>query len=390
MAIHFSRAELMGRISRAKGLLSDCGLDAILCFSQESDYYLTGYDTSGYVFFQCLILTADEQPVTLLTRRPDLEQARHTSIIEDIRVWYDSEQADPTVDLQAILEEKGLKGGRIGVELNTFGLTGFNHQRLRQRLDDWCRLEDASNLVRRLRVVKSAAEIGYVRRAAELADESLEAMLETAGPGVFEGNISAAGQSVSLRGGDDLPPSGPVLGSGERALLIRSATGHRHLDPVDQLTLEFASSYRRYCACLMRTVAIGQGNDRQRHMFGATRDAMTAMTAAAAPGRPLGEIDDAHRRVFDDAGFGDHRGAACFSHLARRGDRGAVRLGRRERDHHPAHVQRPARPDRPDHRLDLDLPDRHLDTAVGRRSGLRQGTRLTRAASRHPIRGIEP
>jgi len=311
MALHFSMDELTGRISRARRHLSDNSLDAILCFSQESDYYLTGYDTSGFVFFQCLILTADDQPVTLLTRRPDLEQARHTSIIEDICVWYDTEEADPTEDLQAILEEKGLKGGRIGVELNRYGLTGFNHQRLRRRLDGWCRLEDASNLIRTLRVVKSPAEIAYVRRAAELADDSLQAMLGAAGPGAFEGDISAAGQSVNLRGGGDLPPSGPVLGSGERALLIRSATGPRHLDPIDQLTLEFACSYRHYCACLMRTVAIGEGNDRQCTMFEVTREAMTAMTEAAAPGRPLGGIDDAHPRVFDAAGFGAHRMSAC-------------------------------------------------------------------------------
>ena len=311
MAIHFTADELKGRIAKAKGLLSDNGLDAILCFSQESDYYLTGYDTSGFVFFQCLILTADDQPVTLLTRRPDLEQARHSSIIEDIRVWYDTEEADPTEDLQAILEEKGLKGGRIGVELSTYGLTGFNHQRLRSRLDGWCHLEDASYLVRSLRLVKSPAEIAYVRRAAELADESLEAMLAAAGPGAFEGDISAVGQSVNLKGGGDMPPSGPVLGSGDRALLIRSATGARTLDPIDQLTLEFACSYRHYCACLMRTVAIGEGNDRQRHMFEVTREALAAMTEAAAPGRPIGEIDDAHRRVFDDGGFGDHRMSAC-------------------------------------------------------------------------------
>ncbi|MCP4201496.1 MAG: aminopeptidase P family protein, partial [bacterium] len=174
-----------------------------------------------------------------------------------------------------------------------------------------CQLVEGSNLIRTVRMVKSPTELVYVRRAAELADDSLEAMLETAGPGVFEGDISAAGQSVNLRGGGDLPPSGPVLGSGERALLIRSATGHRNLDPVDQLTLEFACTYRHYCACLMRTVAIGEGNDRQRHMFEVTRDAMTAMTEAAAPGQPLGGVDDAHRRVYDAAGFGSHRMSAC-------------------------------------------------------------------------------
>ena len=311
MALHFSRDEFIQRIAKARELLVREDLAAILCFAQETDYYLTGYDTGGYVFFQCLILTADDTPITLLTRRPDLVQARRTSIIEDIRLWYDAEGVDPTVELKAILEEKGLKGARIGIELNTYGLTGFNHQRLRQQFDDWCQMVDASNLIRSLRVVKSPAEIAYVRRAAELADDSLVAMLDVAGPGAFEGAIEAAGYKAILEGGGDLPPAGAVVGSGERALLVRSATGPRHLDAVDQLTLEFAASDHHYCACLMRTVAIGKGNDRQRHMFEVTRDAITAMTAAAVPGRPLGEIDDAHRRTFDAAGFGANRLAAC-------------------------------------------------------------------------------
>jgi Xaa-Pro dipeptidase len=102
-----------------------------------------------------------------------------------------------------------------------------------------------------------------------------------------------------------------VLGSGDRALLVRSATGFRHLDPIDQLTMEFAASYRHYCACLMRTIAIGKANNTQRKMFEVTRDALAAMTAAARPGRPLGEIDDAHRRVYDQAGYGQARMAAC-------------------------------------------------------------------------------
>ena len=137
------------------------------------------------------------------------------------------------------------------------------------------------------------------------------AMLEATAPGAFEGAIAAAGAAAILAGGGDPPPSGPVLGSGERALLVRSSTGYRALDAVDQLTLEFAASYRYYCACLMRTVAIGKGNPRQRAMYEATREALAAMTEAARPGRPLGEIDDAHRRVFDQAGYGKVRLAAC-------------------------------------------------------------------------------
>jgi len=311
MALHFERAEYLTRMEKARTKLRERGLGALLIFAQESHYYLTGFDTSGFVFFQCAVLTADDRPITLLTRLPDREQATRTSIIEDIRIWYDAEGVDPTRDLKSILAEQGLQGARIGVELNTFGLTGLNHDRVQRQLAGWCTLEDASNLVRELRVTKSPAEIAYVRQAAALADHALEAMLTAIRPGAFEGDIAAAGVSAILKGGGDMPPSGPVLGSGDRALLVRSSTGARHLDPIDQITMEFAGSYRHYCACLMRTAAVGKADPRQRQMFDATRDALAAMTEAARPGRPIGEIDDAHRRVFDAAGFGSTRLAAC-------------------------------------------------------------------------------
>ncbi|WP_342643322.1 M24 family metallopeptidase [Rhodoligotrophos ferricapiens] len=309
--LHFEREEFDTRLRNARAAMRREGLDALLLFAQESMYYLTGYDTSGFVFFQCAVMTADEKPLTLLTRRPDLEQARRTSIMEDIRLWYDAPGMDPSRELMEILEEKGLKGARVGIEMRTFGLTADNYERVRQRLDGWCTLMDASNLVRQLRAVKSPAEIVYVRRAAELADASLVAMLEASRPGAFEGDIAAAGSVPILAGGGDPAPSGPVLGSGDRALLVRSATGFRTLDAVDQLTIEHAGSYRRYCACLMRTISIGRANPVQERMFEVTLQAITAMAEAARPGNVIGAIDDAHRAVYDRAGYGHARMSAC-------------------------------------------------------------------------------
>src|SRR6185369_8030093 len=114
MALHFERGEFAARVAAARRSLREQKLDALLVFAQESHYYLTGFDTSGFVFFQCAVLTADDTAIVLLTRRPDLEQARRTSTITDIRLWYDAEGADPSVELLAILEEKKLKGARIG------------------------------------------------------------------------------------------------------------------------------------------------------------------------------------------------------------------------------------------------------------------------------------
>lgn len=310
--LHFERSEFDGRMAATRALMRREGLDALLVFGQETHFYLSGFDTNGFVFFQCAVVTADDGDVpVLLTRRPDLEQARRTSTHTDIRLWYDRPGMDPSRELHAILDEKGLKGARIGIEMRSFGLTADNYALIQARLAGWCELVDASNLVRGLRVIKSPAEIAYVRQSAELADRSLEAMIAAAGPGAFEGDVAAAGAVPILAGGGDPPPSGPVLGSGDRALLIRSATGYRVMDPVDQLTIELAASYRHYCACLMRTIAIGKAGPAQRRMFDVTLEAITAMTDAARAGLTIGGIDDAHRAVFDRHGFGHARMAAC-------------------------------------------------------------------------------
>src|SRR3712207_4779180 len=116
MAIHFAEEELAARRKAASEELAGRGLDGLLMFRQESMYYLTGYDTFGYVFFQCLYMGADGETLTLLTRTPDVRQASHTSVVEDIRVWYDAEGADPARDLRRILEEHGCRGRRLGID----------------------------------------------------------------------------------------------------------------------------------------------------------------------------------------------------------------------------------------------------------------------------------
>ena len=97
MALHFSNKEYSERKTKVLNSMRDQNLDAILMFKQESMYWLTGYDTFGYVFFQTLILDKNGNLI-LLTRAPDLRQAQNTSIINDIRIWVDKDQSNPTED----------------------------------------------------------------------------------------------------------------------------------------------------------------------------------------------------------------------------------------------------------------------------------------------------
>ena len=310
MPIHFSPEEMAERRRRAAASIRDAGLDALLCFKQESMYWLTGYDSFGFSLFQCLIVDAGGG-VTLLTRLPDLRQARHTSNIEDIRIWKDTEGMNPARDLRALLDELRLGSARLGVELDSYGLKAHHWRLMEAELAGRCSLTDASTLIDRLRAVKSPKEIEYARRAAVLADDAWDEAVRLACPGAFEGDVLAAMQGTVFRGGGDYAGNEFIIGSGPGALLCRYFSGRRHLGTEDQLTLEFAGAYRRYHAAMMRTLLTGRAHPEHVSMHAACADALHACMEAVRPGRPMGEVFAAHAKVMDAAGLRGHRMNAC-------------------------------------------------------------------------------
>ena len=317
MALHFERKEFEARKARALESMAGRGLDALLLFAPESHYWLTGYDTFGYCFFQCLVLTSDGR-FSLLTRSADLRQAQHTSIVEDIRIWTDQAGAGPAAQLRNLLEELALFGTRVGVEYDTHGLTATNGRALDEALKTFATVEDASDLIPPLRLVKSEAELVYVRRAAELADDSLDAGLKLISAGADEAQILAAMQGAVLAGGGDYPGNPFIIGSGDDALLCRIKSGRRKLEANDQLTLEFAGVYRLYHAALMRTVIIGKPRPRHIELHAACAEALQACEEAMLPGKTFGDIFDAHAHVMDHRGVARHRLNACGYSLGAR------------------------------------------------------------------------
>ncbi|WP_395660960.1 M24 family metallopeptidase [Aestuariivirga sp.] len=310
MALHFNRAEYDRRIAAVTSAMATEGLDGLLMFQQESMYYLTGYDTFGFCFFQCLYLGADGR-LALLTRSPDLRQARHTSIIADIRIWTDEAGAKPATQLRDMLESLGCKAKRLGIENQSYGLTHFNGKQVDAALDGFCRLSDASDLVNMIRVVKSPAELKYVRKAGELGDLAFKAALRKTKAGADEGDILAAQQAAVFAGGGDYPANEFIIGSGPDALLCRYKSGRRKLGKRDQLTLEWAGVYRHYHAAYMRTVIIGKPSKHHAAMDEAAREALAAVEEQMVPGRTAGDVFAAHARVMDANGMKNHRLNAC-------------------------------------------------------------------------------
>ena len=78
MGLHFSKKEFSNRKSNVLNSMKDQNLNALLMFKQESMYWLTGYDTFGFVFFQCLILRDDGEIILQKEVRIDNNDTEHT------------------------------------------------------------------------------------------------------------------------------------------------------------------------------------------------------------------------------------------------------------------------------------------------------------------------
>ena len=310
MAIHFTREEFLKRRSKVIEELKKQNLDGLLMFRQESMYWLTGYDTFGYVYFQCLVLTA-KGDLVLLTRAPDLRQAQNTSIIKDIRIWVDKDKSNPADELKNILSELSLEKSNLGVEYEAYGLTGRNAIRLNNSLINFTNLHDKSELISFLRVLKSPVEIVYVKKAAELADKAMDAAWKHAHAGQNESKILAEMQGAIFNGGGDYPANEFIIGSGKNALLCRYQSEKRNLDEVDQLSIEWAGTYKHYHSAMFRTIPIGKINDKQKKMYEACVEALKACEKKLKPGNKVGEVFDVHAEIFDKFGYKESRMNAC-------------------------------------------------------------------------------
>lgn len=310
MPLHFSEAEFAARHDNVKAAIADRGLDGLLIFKQESMYYLTGYDTTGYSQFQALYFGVNGG-LALLTRSADQRQAMHTSLIEDIRIWVDGAGANPAEDLKDLLNSYHCSGKKLGIELDAPCLTGARWDMVREALQGFCHLTDASNLVQNLRIVKSAAELEYVTKAAALADQAMTDVHAQLQAGVDEGHLFATAHNAIFEGGGDYPAGRFIIGSGKGALLVRNFTGRETISEQDQVQLEFGASYRHYHACIMRTALVGQVLPEHQRMHDAALEALVACQDICKPGNHVGDVFDTHARILDAAGYRAHRLNAC-------------------------------------------------------------------------------
>lgn len=261
------------------------GLDGLLCFRPESVAWLGGASEADGLP-TCVLLDADG--ALGVGSRPA------------------GAHAEPTPAIAALVAERGLSRGRLGVEYA--GLDGASALGLGAALGDACRLDDASQLLERQRAFKSPLELAYLRRAAGLADDAFDSARMLVGPGAWDGDILAALQEAVLRGGGGPPAQAPALTAGAGA---NPGDARDRLPASGAVRLEWAGSYRRYHAPMAQTWFLGEADARRHSLYAAAAEALDACVEAARPGATAGAVFDAQARALASAAPGAEQAPSC-------------------------------------------------------------------------------
>jgi Xaa-Pro dipeptidase len=300
----FSTEEFARRRARVREAIGRAGLDWLVAFHPVSIHWLTGSDAKSYQEFQCLLISARPGPIAVLTRAGERNEFHDDALVDEIRTWGGGEPEDPLAAFERLAESFGLRRGRVGMEVPAYYLHPHHYVRLRDYLGPALAAEP-TNLVHDLKLVKSPAELAYIREASRIADAAMAVFADALVAGRSELAVAGEVYRALLAAGSGLAASPINLVSGERSGFSHGAPTERLLRSGDFGSVEYGSTFRRYTATIGRQFCLGPPTPQMLELYDVVRRACDACISQIRAGAPAVVPHEAAKRVIAEAGF-DH------------------------------------------------------------------------------------
>jgi Xaa-Pro dipeptidase len=282
----FSTEEFRARVHRVHVEMERQGIDLLLIHAPENIYYLTGYQTSGYFAYQVALIARGRDP-ELLVRFLERGNVNEYSWLDHASTW---KEGDDMVE-ETLRCVKALGAHKtIGLEKQSWFLTAAMSEALCAGLSG-ARIVDASRLVPQVRIVKSPAEVGYLRRAGEIAEIEQRAALAAIHDGVLEKDVAAAVFHAGVTAGCEYTGLPHHIMSGYRYDVCHANWIPKPIVRGELVMLELYGCVERYHSTQMRTLSMGPAKDEVRRAADLVTEAQDVALAAMRPGASAREID---------------------------------------------------------------------------------------------------
>lgn len=309
----FDEAEYERRVARTKERLREEDLDAIVVADPANMNYLTGYDGWSFYVHQAVVVTPNRDEPVWIGRDMDGGGARATTHLgdESIRAYSDDHVHSPhdlhPMDYVAgVLEELAVADGRIGLEMDAAYFTAKSYTRLQQNLPE-AEFEDTTLLVGWVRIKKSEQELEYMREAARISENAMQAGLDVIEEGVPEYEAAAAIYEQLITGteeyGGDYPSIVPLMPSGDHTGTPHLTWTDREFEDGDPVIIELSGCRHRYHSPLARTTFVGDPPAELQETAEIVVEGLEAALDAAEPGVTCESVEKAWRETIAQYGL---------------------------------------------------------------------------------------
>ncbi|HTN98717.1 MAG TPA: M24 family metallopeptidase [Nordella sp.] len=305
-SIAFSPAEYAERLTQIKARMAKADLDLIVCQDPANMGWLTGFDGWSFYVPQCVMVHLEEETPIWFGRAQDAKSAHLTTYLPAYNIIPFSEQliqhpvGHPYDELSELIRARGWGKARIGVEMDAHYYTARCHAHLTKGLPE-ASLSNNGDLVNWARLVKSEAELSFMREAGRICSHAMNRAIETMKPGVPQYQVIAEiyhAQTMGIAGvGGDYAAICPLMPVGEGTSTPHLTWSDAPLPASGLAMLEIAGVRRRYHAPLTRTIHIGKPPPAIKDVAKAVVEGVDAGLAKAKSGSTAAEVEAAWQAV---------------------------------------------------------------------------------------------
>lgn len=284
--LSFPISEYEQRLLKVRSRMKASAIDVLLVHDFPNICYLSGFLTFNTCDYCCLIVPVEAEPCLVLR---DIEHgnANLTSWVK--RVFGYRSGRDPIELTAKTVCKAQAKPAKLGIEKASAYVSAKLCADLETHLPDYL-LVDCSHMVLCVRLLKTAAEIEYMRQAAMITRYGMEAAIDAAHPGASDNEIAAAAYQAMIGHGSEFMSIDPVVSAGKRSGIPHANHRRQRLANGDSVLIEMGACIHRYNAPLMRSLVLGEPSEHLIQMADACRTTLDTVISSMKAGVTFDQV----------------------------------------------------------------------------------------------------
>jgi Xaa-Pro dipeptidase len=305
-AVAISVAEREGRVERARRLMREHHIDAVLIEPGASLVYFTGIEwwRSERLTAALLFARGDAVIVTPFFEEPSIRET--LAIPATVRVWQEDE--NPIALIADALREHGIASGTLGIEetVRFFASDGL------ARMAPGLKVVSADPVVRGCRMIKTPAEIALMAKATEVTVAAYRWLWSQIRVGMTGDEISTMMDAATRKLGGT--PQFSMVLPGEASAYPHGSHQPQRVREGSVVLMDCGCTVQGYQSDVSRTFVIGKAPDDVRKVWDMVHEGQQIAFRTARVGVPAGTVDDAVRALYEKQGFGPRYRLPGLSH----------------------------------------------------------------------------